>query len=99
MTDLIYDEFKEYEIPYNYSGFEMFGDSYNHRFMFDNGYGASVIKHYGSYGYEMDLFELAVINKDGSLCYDTEITDDVEGYLSNDDALCLLKRIKELKKK
>ena len=30
------------------------------------GYGASIIKHYGSYGYEKDLWELALLsNRDG----------------------------------
>lgn len=99
-TDLKYDNYKEYE---DLEGMEKFnktfaiwGDSYNHRFKFPNGYGASVIKHYGSYGYEEDLFELAVL-KEGKLCYDTEITNDVIGYLKNDEVLELLERIKNIK--
>ena len=32
-----------------------------YRFKFDNKYGASVVKHSGSYGHEQDLWELAVI--------------------------------------
>ena len=101
-TDLIYDDYKKYE--YLYEGkeefdnsFKMFGgDSYSHRFKFENGYGASVIKHYGSYGYEEDLFELAVLDSNGSLCYDTTIADDVIGHLTNDEVLKLLEIIKNL---
>lgn len=103
-TDLIYDDFKKYEITddYAYAGFERFGDSYNHRFKFDNGYGASVIKHYGSYGYAEDLFELAVLEffSDefwGNLTYNTPITNDVIGHLTNNEVLELLKIIMNLK--
>lgn len=48
------------------------------------------------------LFELAVIefDEDGDmdLCYDTEITDNVSGYLSNEEVMELLYKIKDLKK-
>ena len=108
-TDLIYGNFKKYEVDDgDYDGFEMFGKNFNGRFYFENGYGASVIKRYGSYGYGKDLFELAVlkyhsedeegygIGGDWSLCYDTPITNDVVGYLTNDEVLELLERIKDL---
>ena len=69
-------------------------------FRFENNYGASVVKHLGSYGYDQDLWELAVIqfDEDGKcdLTYDTPITDDVEGYLTDEDVRNLLARIKEL---
>lgn len=96
-TDLIYEDYKNYEVDDgDYNGFEMFGDSFNHRFKFKNGYGASVIKHYGSYGYEEDLFELAVLDSNDHLCYNTSLTDDVIGYLTNDEVLELLEQIKNL---
>lgn len=70
-------------------------------FRFENNYGASVIKHWGSYGYNEDKFELAVIyfNEKGDyhLTYDTPITDDVIGYLDNEEVLKLLEKIKRLK--
>lgn len=102
-TDLTYEEFKKYEIeiPAEWkNSFKMFGESYDHRFKFENGYGASVIKHYGSYGYQEDEFELAVLkfDEDGteSLCYNTPITDNVIGWLTNDEVLETLNKIKNL---
>ena len=104
-------------------------------FRFENNYGASVVKHLGSYGYDEDLWELAVLRfgKYDELCieyyenhdceeeleelldamesdeddeddeddvydltYDTPITDDVEGHLTDEDVRNLLARIKEL---
>ena len=63
---------------------------------FENGYGASVIRTNFSYGSENDLYELAVIRLDGSLVYDTPVTDDVEGYLSEDCITALLDQIEAL---
>lgn len=62
---------------------------------FPNGYGASVIKHKGSYGYSKGLWELAVLNE-GELCYDTEITNDVIGYLNDPEVDRLLRKINQL---
>lgn len=75
-------------------------ESYQYIFKFDNGYGASVVKNSGSYGHALDLFELAVIKFTDEftwdLCYTTEITDDVIGYLTNNGVLNLLEAIKNL---
>ena len=70
-----------------------------YKFRFDNNYGASVIKHFGSYGHEADLWELAVLKfdkDDWDLCYTTPITDDTIGWLSNSEVWDLLQKIKEL---
>ena len=64
-------------------------------YKFPNGYGASVIKHRGSYGYSEGLWELAVLNE-GELCYDTEITNDVIGYLNDPEVDRYLRRIIQL---
>jgi hypothetical protein len=66
------------------------------RVLFENGYGASVVKHEFSYGGKDGLYELAV-TKDEDLCYDTPVTNDVEGYLSPEEVTELLKQIQELK--
>ena len=61
------------------------------RYIFDNGYGASVIQHSFSYG-----LELAVINDNYDLVYDTPITDDVVKYLNPEDVDPILEQIKNL---
>lgn len=59
---------------------------------FPNGYGASLIEGgMAAYGGR----ELAVLYK-GQITYDTPITDDVLGYLSEDDVQPLLARIAAL---
>ncbi len=77
-------------------------DGMQYLFRFDNGYGASVVKHHGSYGSYADLWELAVIHFDDHaewhLTYDTPITDDVEGFLEDEDVRNLLKQIRDLQK-
>ena len=76
-------------------------DGVQYLFKFPNNYGASVVKHMGSYGSRRDLWELAVIHFDGDggwdLTYDTEITCDVEGCLTDQDVLDLLGKIRDLK--
>jgi len=67
------------------------------RIQFDNGYGASVIRHNFSYGGKIGLYELAVLDKDGELTYDTPITSDVMGYLSPKDVTEILIQIQDLK--
>lgn len=75
-------------------------DGVQYLFRFPNDYGASIIKHFGSYRSSEDLWELAVIYFEGEkwgLTYDTEITDDVVGNLTDQDVLELLRRIQALK--
>jgi hypothetical protein len=66
------------------------------RIMFDNGYGASVVIGPYTYGGEDGLYELAVLDSDGNLTYETPVTSDVEGYLSEDDVTRLLEQIQNL---
>jgi len=61
------------------------------RYTFRNGYGASVVTDGG----KRDLWELAVL-KDGGLCYDTDITNDVIGRLNDPEVDQLLERIANL---
>jgi len=72
----------------------------------DNGYGASVVQHSTSYGYANNQWELAVVKWDADptitlaakfhLVYHTPITDNVIGYLDEDEIAPILKRIDEL---
>jgi hypothetical protein len=66
------------------------------RITFDNGYGASVVKHEFSYGSDKGLYELAVLDKNGDLKYDTPITDDVIGYLREEDVTDVMEKIQKL---
>jgi hypothetical protein len=76
----------------------------NHQriFRFDNGYGASVIQGRYTYGGKAGLFELAVVRLTGDsaddfeLTYDTPITDDVIGHLSEDEVQETLAKIRDL---
>lgn len=63
---------------------------------FDNKYGISVVKFNGSYGYSKDLWEIAILDKELDLCYSTPITDDVIGYLSDDEVTDIMKQIQTL---
>jgi hypothetical protein len=66
------------------------------RIEFENGYGASIVKGEYTYGGKDGLYELAVLNNNGDLIYDTPVTSDVEGYLSEDDVTKLLEQIQKL---
>jgi hypothetical protein len=71
----------------------------NHQWRFDfpNGYGASVVCGPYTYGGPEGLWELAVVNHSGNnLLYDTPITDDVVGYLTEDEVSDLLGKIAAL---
>lgn len=92
----------------NYEGFEnnlvdeglRWTGNYQYVFKFDNGYGASVVKGDDTYGSEKDLWEVAVLwfgdYDQYELNYDTGITDDVIGYLTDEDVKNLLERIRNL---
>ena len=54
------------------------------RIMFENGYGVSVVCHSFSYGGKNGLYELAVLDTDGEITYETDVTNDVIGHLTPD---------------
>jgi hypothetical protein len=62
---------------------------------FENSYGASIVRTPYTYGGGEGLYELAVF-KDGQLTYDTPITDDVIGHLTEDGVSVLLAEIQLL---
>jgi hypothetical protein len=66
---------------------------------FDNGYGASVICTPYSYGGKVGLYEVGILGQDGHLTYDTPITDDVMGYLTEQGVTNVMKEIQTLKNK
>ena len=74
------------------------------RHFFPNGYGVSVVQFTtpfgaGSYGAEEGLYELAVIKgveENWEICYDTEVTNDVIGYLTEDEVGEVLMQVENL---
>ena len=62
---------------------------------FGNNYGVSVITGYGTYSNESNPYELAVLFNN-ELCYTTEITDDVIGWLTEDEVTEIMIKIQNL---
>lgn len=59
---------------------------------FENGYGVSVIEtHWG-------LKDVRVMH-DGKLCYDTPITSDAMGHLTDTEVMEIIEQVKQLPKK
>lgn len=62
---------------------------------FDNNYGVSVVKFNGSYGFNNDLWEVAILYKD-ALTYNTDITDNVLGYQTDQDVTDVMEKVQAL---
>ena len=90
LCDLHYKTFEDID-------FQDIWDGVAGKIMFENGYGASVVRHSGTYGAERGLYELAVLDNDGKLTYDTPVTNDVLGYLSPKEVTDYLIQIQDLK--
>jgi len=71
-------------------------DGVQYHYKADNGYGASIIQTSYSYGSKQGLWELAVLDSEGEITYHTPITNDVLGYLSEEDVNETLEKIKNL---
>ena len=88
-----FEELKDYEKRSLLGGVQ-------YLFRFKNNYGGSVIKHRYSYGSNEDLWELAVIKFYGPdewhIYYDTPITDDVLGNLTDEEVVETLRQIRDL---
>lgn len=83
-------KFSDLQFNYN-SSF----DGVQARHTFPNGYGVSVVSHRFSYGGTEGLYELAVLKND-KICYDTPITCDVLGYLTEEDVENYLNQVEAL---
>jgi hypothetical protein len=69
---------------------------YQKIYKFDNGYGASVVCNFGTYGAKEGLFEVAVLDSDGQIAYNTPISGDVIGWCDFADVVDILNKIKAL---
>jgi len=65
-------------------------------FSFENGYGASVIRGPHTYGGKKGQWEVAVLDPDGKIYYRSPITNDVLGYLADDEVESVLDNISAL---
>ena len=88
--DLDYQTFEDIK-------FRPYMDGVHAKLLFTNGYGVSIIKHEYSYGGPKGFYELAVINSEGDVVYDTPITDDVIGWLTPKDITDLMIQVQDLK--
>jgi len=66
------------------------------KLQFDNGFGVSVVSHTFSYGGKDGLFEVAVLDKEGKLTYETSVTNDVIGYLNPEEVTEVMKQVQKL---
>lgn len=87
--------FKDLEFKDRQGAVSAFFSKYAH-LKFDNGYGISVIQGTCAYTDKEHPYEVAVL-KDGNLCYDTHITNDVIGYCTEEKVNLIMKQIQELK--
>lgn len=92
------EEFKQYLVDEEHD----WGPHYtfsHYIFRFPNNYGASVIRGPGTYGSAQDLWEMALIffDEDGDwdLTYEKDFDDGVKGYLTDDNVIELLEKIKQ----
>ena len=67
-------------------------------YQFENGLGASVIRHKGSYGYHKGLWEVAPLdeNKEFIGMSYLDWSDDVQGHLNDPEVDRILRQIKEI---
>ncbi len=64
---------------------------------YPHGYGASVVNNQYSYGGGQGLYEIAVLHGEGNkLCYATPVTNDVIGYLTEEEVIEYLNQIAAL---
>ena len=66
------------------------------RMHFDNGFGVSVVSHSYSYGGRDGLYEVAVLDSDDNLTYDTPVTNDVIGYLTEEEVSRVMEEVQTL---
>ncbi len=63
---------------------------------FPNGWGASIVQNDFSYGGKSNLFEIAVLDSEGNINSQTDITDDVCGWCDDKDVDRILSAISKL---
>lgn len=64
-----------------------------------NGYKASIVQSPMSYGGNVGLYELAVMDQEENILYDTPITNDVLGWLTVEEVNTVIAEIEKLPKR
>ncbi len=84
-----------YQLDYN---IEFVGCGFQEHYFttFKNGYSASIIRGYYTYGGEKNLYEVAALDEDGEIVYDKFGSDDVLGFLSEKEVKKALSIIENL---
>ena len=72
------------------------GDGVYAKIMFENGLGASIVKTSFSYGGKNGLYEVAVLDTDGEITYETDVTGDVIGHLTPEQVTEIMEQIQAL---
>ena len=73
-------------------------DGVQYKYLFPNGYGASVIRHQYSYGGKEGLWEIAPLDQDGEFIGQSMLgwTDDVQGHLTNGGVNAILVKLQDI---
>jgi hypothetical protein len=77
----------------------LYGDGVQAKHFFPNGYGVSVVRFPGSYGFTENLYEVAILQgteDKWEITYDTPITDDVLGHRDEIDIENILTEVQAL---
>ena len=94
-------EFEPHPMPSGYIPLpftrNMFSGAKQAVIKFENGYGVSVLFGEIFYSDGVDTYEVGIL-KDGNLCYDTYITDDVLGYQDEDEVTEIMRKVQEFNK-
>jgi len=83
----------------NFQPHPHYKDGVQAKYFFSNGYGVSVVRFPGSYGFQNDLYEVAILKGTEDkydLVYDTPITDDVLGHRDEQDINNILEEVAAL---
>ena len=77
--------------------YEMHG-GVQYKYLFPNGFGASLIKHEGSYGFDKGLWEIAPLGKEDEFIGMSVLGwyDDVKGHLTAKESKSVLNEIYDL---
>ena len=78
---------------------EFYNGGIRYVYIASNGYKASIVQSPMSYGGNVGLYELAVMDQEENILYDTPITNDVLGWLTVKEVNTVIAEIEKLPKR